>query len=217
MMAAIALIALAMAIVDQYARRQQALVRQEQLRAEAAFERAQAALASIGRGPHSSDGRCLPRLSRKLRSRWDAWIIKERMRFKSRHGVFQVSDDRGPWAAPGVPLAGDIAENSSGNERAGCGGWIVLVFSASAWLGSAVVFVLYGFNPGGSPLKEAKWRGALLVWPTVMALLLGYSIYYWRDRRRFWGWVMTLVLMATCPMWFPVLYGLMVELARRLG
>jgi hypothetical protein len=50
MMAAIALIALAMAIVDQYARRQQALVRQEQLRAEAAFKRAQAALASFGAG-----------------------------------------------------------------------------------------------------------------------------------------------------------------------
>jgi hypothetical protein len=86
------------------------------------------------------------------------------------------------------------------------------VFLASSWLGAAVVFILYGFNPGGSALKEAKWRGALVLWPSVMALMLGYSFYYRRDPRRFISWVVTLVLMATCPVWFPIFYEVMIAL-----
>jgi hypothetical protein len=87
-----------------------------------------------------------------------------------------------------------------------------MVFLASSWLGAFVLFILYGFNPGGSPLKEAKWRWALVLWPSLMALMLGCSVYCWHDRRRFRCWVVTLVLMGTCPVWFPVFYAFTIEL-----
>jgi hypothetical protein len=123
--------------------------------------------------------------------------------------VFPVSDGRSPWDAPDVPLSG----NDGHRERAGCAGWIVLVFLASSWFGASVVFHLYalvGFNPDGSALKEANGRGVLLLWLSLMALMLVLSVYFWSDRRRFRNWVVSLVLMATCPVWFPFFYALVI-------
>jgi hypothetical protein len=119
-----------------------------------------------------------------------------------------MSDECSPWAPPQAPVSGDTGQK----DRAGCAGWIVLVFLVSSWLGAFVIFVLYGFNPGGSPVKEARWRGALIVWPALMALMLGCSVYFWRDRRHLRTWVVTLALMGTCPVWFPVMYALIIKL-----
>ena len=95
--------------------------------------------------------------------------------------------------------------------KLGCVGWIALVFLASLWLGALVVFALYGFNPGGWLVKEANWSGAIFLWPSLMALMLASVVYFWRDRRHRRTWVVTLVLMATCPLWFVVVYAFIVE------
>jgi hypothetical protein len=96
-------------------------------------------------------------------------------------------------------------------RRAGNAVWIVVLFLPSAWLGAAVIFILFGFNPGGSVLKEELWHGAIVAWPTLMFLMLGFSIYFWRERRRRWEWLATLVLMAACPVWFPFAYLALVD------
>jgi hypothetical protein len=103
-----------------------------------------------------------------------------------------LDDDMGGWAPASM----------------GC---TLVVFALSAWFWASVIFVLYGFNPGGSPLKEGLWRGAILFWPSLMLLMLGFSVYYWWRRNRFRSWLATLFLMGACPLWFPLFYGLVVE------
>ena len=110
-----------------------------------------------------------------------------------------------------MPSRSEENTADGGQRRAGNAVWIVVLFLPSAWLGSAVIFILFGFNPGGSVLKDALWDGAIIAWPTLMILMLGFSIYYWRDRRRRRSWLATLVLMAACPVWFPIAYLTLVD------
>ena len=96
------------------------------------------------------------------------------------------------------------------------GGWARLgctlgVFLVSAWLNLVIVFVLFGFNPGGSATKNGLWKGAMMSLPTLLGLLLGYSLYYWWKPGRYRSWLVTVILMAACPFWFPVGYGIFVE------
>ena len=107
----------------------------------------------------------------------------------------------------------NLEENTekSDQRRSGNAVWIVVLFLPSAWLGAAVIFIVFGFNPGGSVLKESLWRGAIIAWPTLMFLMLGFSIFYWRDWRRRREWIATLVLMAACPVWFPIAYLALVD------
>ena len=53
--------------------------------------------------------------------------------------------------------------------------------------------------------------GRDILWPTLMALMLGYAVSSWRDRRYRRTWVAMLVLMGTCPVWFVVVYAIIFE------
>lgn len=103
------------------------------------------------------------------------------------------------WKAPETAF-----EGPAGRSRWGRWVGIAVVFPVSGWLGMAVNFVLFGFNPGGSVVKEAMWRTAVVLWPAAMLLLLFLAIRSAMDPRRGRDWAITLSLMGTCPVWFPI-------------
>ncbi len=91
--------------------------------------------------------------------------------------------------------------------RSGWWIWILVVFVFSYWIGLVTLFFAFGFNPGGNELRELKWRASLFLWTALMLVLLAYSVVYWRNARHRTAWIATLVLMGTCSLWYPILFG----------
>lgn len=102
--------------------------------------------------------------------------------------------------------------NPQPSQRAGSLALTAGSFLASTWFGMFVIYAFFGFNPGGSPRKDALFLPAFILWSVLMLLMLGYSLYYSRDRRRRASWLTTLVLILTCPIWFPLAFALLIEL-----